>query len=72
MDASCPECFDVAKRLIAFGKEYVDDALTPEEAVKRIMQHAEWDTDAQAVISWMKEKSEKHGIELPWPVTDGA
>lgn len=67
VDMTCAQCLDIGTRFIAFGKQYVDDAFTPEEAVKAATQYSSWDSDAQEVIKWLKSAMEKHGIEAAWP-----
>lgn len=41
-------------RLIAFGRGYLDNPLTQEEAEKAAAQNIEWDLDATEMVEWLK------------------
>lgn len=47
---------DYIPRLIAFGEGYLDYILTQEEAIKEASRNLEWDTDAEAMVAFIKSK----------------
>jgi hypothetical protein len=65
--ASCEGCVRAARaavtknmRLVRFGRSYLDSIMTPDELaryVARITEEAEWDTDAPAILTWLRENA---------------
>lgn len=43
--------------MIEFGKEYLDNILTQEEAEKHASRHIEWDMEAQVMLDFLKENA---------------
>jgi hypothetical protein len=48
---------DYAERLAAFGREYLGEILSQEEAEKKAGENIEWDMDAQEMIDFVKNHS---------------
>jgi hypothetical protein len=54
---NCEECAKVKNRLIEFGKSYLSNLLSQEEAVTEAGRYAEWDLNAQEAIKFIKENA---------------
>ena len=50
----CEECQIVKKKLIRFGREYIDQDLTYEDCVKKASENLDWDMDAQKIVDWLE------------------
>lgn len=48
---------DFQERLAAFGKEYLDEILTFDEAITRASKHLDWDMEAQLMVDWIKSNA---------------
>jgi glutaredoxin len=55
----CDQCVDLKKRLIEFGKSYLDNIMSQEEAEKEAEANDEWDTEAQEMIQFIKDHAVK-------------
>lgn len=44
---------DYQQRLANFGRTYLENTLTKEEALKAASSNLDWDLEAQAVIDWI-------------------
>lgn len=57
-DPECKACvekkaaYDI--KLAAFGKQYLEDVRTQEEAEKAASENLSWDSDAQEMLDWVK------------------
>ena len=60
-DDACPDCKAAAAtyqgRLAEFGRTYLDDLYTQDEALKEASKHIEWDSDAQPMVDFIKENA---------------
>jgi hypothetical protein len=45
------------KRLADFGRGYLDNLLTQEQAEAEASSNIEWDYDAEAMLEWIKSKA---------------
>lgn len=45
------------ERLADFGRGYLDGLLTQEKAEEEAARNIEWDSDAQAMLDWMKARA---------------
>jgi hypothetical protein len=45
---------DYQERLAAFGREYLDNIVTKEEAMKYAKRNEEWDMEAKEMIDWLE------------------
>lgn len=43
------------EQLAEFGRRYLDEIENREEIVRRYKEQADWDTDAEDVLKWLKE-----------------
>jgi len=43
------------RALASFGENYLDEIQTLEDLIESYTERAEWDTDAEDVIRWLKE-----------------
>ena len=57
----CPDCKAAAatyqERLAQFGRGYLDDLYTQDEAIKVASENLEWDSDAQEMVDFIKENA---------------
>ena len=53
---------DYIERLIRFGKAYLEDLYTQEEAEKRASEHLSWDLEAAEVLAFLKKNAIKGRI----------
>lgn len=44
-------------RLAAFGREYLENIMTDEEAVEKASENIAWDTDADGMVAFLKKHS---------------
>lgn len=44
-------------RLRDFGREYLTNCFTPEQAIQEASRNLEWDSGAQQMVDWIKERS---------------
>lgn len=51
----CAECDKYRQRLSDFGKSYLDEILTFEEALKRASENIMWDADAEEIVKFVKD-----------------
>jgi len=42
------------ERLMLFGKDYLEDLKTPEQAIEIASRNLDWDCDAKDMVSWIK------------------
>lgn len=49
----CEECDILKKRLIAFGKVYLDDMITQDEAEQQALKNS-WDMSCEEIIAYLK------------------
>lgn len=60
--AACSACAaaqaDYARRLADFGRTYLDGLLTQEQAEAHASQNLDWDSDAPAMVEWVKKHAE--------------
>ena len=55
---------DIAQeRLAAFGKDYLDEILTQEEAEKKASEDISWDLDAEKALDFIKKNKIKNKIK---------
>ena len=56
--ADCPDCQEAKKkydeRLADFGRGYLDGLLTQEMAEKEASRNLDWDSDAKAMLDWLR------------------
>jgi len=57
----CPECESIMKRLAEFGRSYLDDLYTQEQAEKEAGQHADWDVEAESMVAFIKANAIQKG-----------
>lgn len=54
----CPACQEAKKkydeRLADFGRGYLDGLLTQERAEEKAARNLDWDSEAQAMLDWLK------------------
>jgi hypothetical protein len=57
-EAACPACDDAKaayqKRLADFGRTYLDDVLTQEQAVAKATENLDWDASAQEMVDFIQ------------------
>ena len=57
----CPACkaaeATYQERLAQFGRSYLDDLYTQDEAIKVASENLEWDSDAEEMVDWIKENA---------------
>ena len=53
----CEKCNRVKIRLIDFGKKYLGDILTQEEAEKTASENLSWDMEADEMVKFIKDHS---------------
>lgn len=41
-------------RLVAFGKEYLDQIMDYDAAMKNAKEHIEWDSEAEGMVQWLE------------------
>ena len=51
----CTHCQETKKKLIAFGKNYLDNMMSQEEAEKQTAKHSEWDSEAEEMMKFIKD-----------------
>lgn len=45
-------------KLRDFGREYLSDCYTYEQALAKAAEHSSWDTEAETVINWIKQRGQ--------------
>lgn len=60
--ASCEDCeklrIEEDKKLADFGKQYLDNKYTQEEAENKASEHIKWDMEAEEVVKFLKENKD--------------
>lgn len=51
----CKDCQEIFKRLVDFGKSYLDNNLSQLEAEKEASRHIDWDSEANDMLNFIKE-----------------
>lgn len=60
----CDKCSNVKERLKVFGKSYLNYIITEKEAIRISSVNLEWDSDAQEIVDFIKEKSLEFEVAL--------
>lgn len=53
-DKDCEQCKDFSRRFSEFGKGYLGEILTQEEAIANASENLEWDMGAQEMVDFIK------------------
>lgn len=56
---------DYLHRLKDFGRDYLGNCFTLEQAISEASKYAEWDHDAQEAIAWLEKKRSPHALSTP-------
>lgn len=54
--AGCDKCTEAAEKIAAFGRSYLDDIVSQDEALKIASENLDWDMDAQEVVDFIKKE----------------
>lgn len=49
-------------RLAAFGRRYLDDILTTQQVLRQYEADADWDSESESAVLWIRHIMQKHGI----------
>ena len=45
------------KRMVEFGKQYLDNIMSQEEAEEKASENLDWDMDAQEMLNFIRENA---------------
>lgn len=55
-------CEDVQTRLVEFGRSYLDDLQTFEQVLAHFERDADWDSDSESAVFWIRETQQTYGV----------
>lgn len=53
---------DYEQRLADFGRPYLDGIVSTDFVLFYYSEHAEWDSDAEAAMTWIRETAQQYAI----------
>ena len=53
--SGCAQCQKAKEAIGEFGKRYLEDAVEFDEVRSQVVKNAEWDMDAQKMVTWLDE-----------------
>lgn len=53
----CEKCEELKKRMVEFGKQYLDNIMSQEEAEEKASENLDWDMDAQEMLNFIRENA---------------